>query len=619
MLNSLTLLPAILCVAVAYPDEALAHGGAYRGPDDLVPRAEKAPPPFPGLPPNRPGGRRFAPDFTLWYYWWEFNKAPFLARQAGSSEAGSLASSDAGLADEDRKRILDAITKVLADPGNNREIHSAGLMALAKVARRSAPPGTFRAFVSNPDQEKSETAVIAMGVAGLQEAVPELLALAADNRQGRTLSGRKLVHFRTRAFACYALGLIARQSQDIALQGKIFAAMKGLASQSRSVRVDIRTAALTAIRLLRLDGSERGKQLLAQAVGFLRAFIDKSDKEEMGRMRAHAVAALASLVHRYGEEWGESKRKLIQLLDERKTNSYIQQSAVLGLGLLARPDDAEVGAALRRYSRKGKDQQARYFTCISLGRMGGSQNKTFLAQPFLHPTDPRSIQKLELPWRALGLAILEEKARRVDPEHSADLPLAKGIHRYFRDVRIPTVAAALSLTLGVLRYEPATVDIVDRFKKIEPGRVTAGYFCLALGLMHDKGSQDLIRSLVDPASRRVALLRQGSCALGQLDDRASAPRLIRILGHERMLLSVSGAAAMALRRISDKPTIDTLLELAGDGSQPSLPRAFAVVTLGLLADRKPFPWNHAFLAGLNYRAMVETLSGAQRNGILDIL
>ena len=75
---------------------------------------------------------------------------------------------------------------------------------------------------------------------------------------------------------------------------------------------------------------------------------------------------------------------------------------------------------------------------------------------------------------------------------------------------------------------------------------------------------------------------------------------------------------MALGRVSDKKTIETLIELAEDGSRQDLPRAYAVVTLGLLADDEPLPWNHAFLPGLNYRAMVETLSG-HGSGILDIL
>lgn len=620
MSHPLLLLPAILCAAVSCPNLALAHGGVYRGPQELVPPTVQAPPPdLPGFPPKRLGGTRIGPDLTLWQYWWEFHKEVFLGRRMGSAQAGGSGKDDARLDGKDRKRILDRLTRFLESPDTSRQIHAASLIAMARIARKSAPLRTFREFLAHPDQERSETAVLAMGVTGLDEAAEDLLALAADTPRGCTLSRRKEVSRRTRAFACYALGLIARQSPDMALQGRILMAMQALASQTLTVGVDIRTAALSSIRWLHFDKSQRGKQLLSQTAGFLQSFIDKDDPQEIGRVRAHAVTAWATLVHEDAEQRDACRRKLIQLIDRLETNSYVQQSAVLGLGLLPSPKEAEVRDALLRYHHKGKDRQARNLVCISLGRMGGAKNRTFLSQPFLDPSFNQSIPKQEIAWRALGLAILEEDMRRADPKHRPDLELTKGIHAVFRVRKDPRIAAPLALVLGILRYEPAVEDIADQFKQIEPSSETAGYLCLALGLMHDRDSQPLIRSVLDPASRRFSLLRQSSRALGLLDDRDAVPGLIRILQHPRMPLSVSAAAARALQHLGDRSTIEILLPLAEDTRRSDLPRALAIVTLGLLADESPRSWNDAFLPGLNYRAMVKTLSSKQGNGILDIL
>jgi len=613
------LLPTILSAAIACLSLARAHGGVYRGPDDLVPRPVQAPPPdLPGLPPKSLSGVRIGPDLTRWQYWWEFHKEFFLRRGSRTAEAARPASGSAGLDAKDRKRILDRLHKALAAANTGPKVRAASLIALAKVAGKAAPLPTFLAFVADPDQETSETAVIAMGIAGLDQAATDLLALAADDTRGRSLSGRKVVYFRTRAFACLALGLIARQSQDMAMQGRILTAMEALASRRQTTAVDIRTAALTAIRLLHFDRSQGGKQLLTQATDYLRAFIDKD--KELGRVQAHAVTAWATLVQRNGTKREEIERRLIQLIDRRRTSVYIQQSAILGLGLLADPQDTGVSEALRRYRRKGKDRQARHLVSISLGRIGGAKNKSFLAQPFLDSAFENSIPRLEIPWRALGLAILEENARRSDPTHRPDIELAKGIHQRFRRSQNPNVVAGLSLVLGILRYGPATEDIADRFKKTERSIETAGYLCLALGLMHDSGFQNLIRSGMDPDNRSATtLLRQGSRALGLLEDRSAASDLIRILQHPRMLVSVHSAAALALERLGGQSMVKTLLPLAEDTNRSDLSRAFAIATLGLLADTSPLPWNDAFLPGLNYRAMVETLSSKRGEGILDIL
>ena len=96
---------------LAFPSVSDAHGGNYRGPGDTVPPAGggsggggAGPAPGPAGPagpspttPSAPGpvgpgatpgatntqivtggGGQVGPDLTLWSFWWEFNKEPYL-------------------------------------------------------------------------------------------------------------------------------------------------------------------------------------------------------------------------------------------------------------------------------------------------------------------------------------------------------------------------------------------------------------------------------------------------------------------------------------------------------------------------------------------------------------
>ncbi|MBZ0152670.1 MAG: hypothetical protein K8J09_14190, partial [Planctomycetes bacterium] len=76
--------------------------------------------------------------------------------------------------------------------------------------------------------------------------------------------------------------------------------------------------------------------------------------------------------------------------------------------------------------------------------------------------------------------------------------------------------------------------------------------------------------------------------------------------------------ATAIGRIGDRRSLDTLTKLLADASRAPLPRAFAAVALGCIADRADLPWTSKISLDINYRAVVETLLDTQ-SGILDLL
>ncbi len=61
-----------------------------------------------------------------------------------------------------------------------------------------------------------------------------------------------------------------------------------------------------------------------------------------------------------------------------------------------------------------------------------------------------------------------------------------------------------------------------------------------------------------------------------------------------------------------------LKKMMGNEEFTKLTRAFAVVALGMVADKGRLPWNSKIGANINYRAVVETLTESG-TGILDIL
>ncbi|MEZ5989589.1 MAG: HEAT repeat domain-containing protein [Planctomycetota bacterium] len=663
-----TLAVATLTAAVIGGDPGLAaHGGTYRGPGDFVPPGQKSgsgktgspsgpstptpgtpSTPTPGNPPrttgggssplgptNGPGrsgtpttqgGYELGADLSRWEFWWELNKDPFLELKRrihdslpstgpgdfvmGPGQRRNRASSLAPNA-TDKQQVLAVLKQLLADPDSNRDIVSSCLMAIAKVGGDTSVLPSFRAFLPDADQEKRETAALAMGITGLKEAVPDLTALALDDEQGRKLVGGR-VDYRTRSFALYGLGLVAHANHDLDLQRQVLATAKTVLDAGDEVRRDEKVAALNALRLLALGGTSEGETATRlEVVGFLREFFHR-EKRETDLVRSHALTALAAQCRDDDPDRGAVLDDLVALVRDRHRKSWIHQSTVLALGRLARPEDAEACDALRRYQRDGKDATARGFAAISLGEVGGEANRAFL---YGHLRAERT-KDMDKPWLAFGLAVMDFRGRVAGPGHDPDRAGADAVLAELRGMRNRAFQAGLALALGIMRNLEAVPDIEAALRDTnEDG--PKGYFCVALGLLGSHESKDLLVEVLDGAMRRDELLTQTSIALGLLGDKEVGRTLTKRLEQDNVV-AVYSAIATSLGWIGDRYSISPLVRLAEDRAHKDLPRAFACVALGLVADKEPLPWNSKIAVGANYRASVETLSGSG-TGILDIL
>jgi len=640
----------------------MVHGGVYRGPEDTVPpnpgggstgrgggsgpttpNGPNGPtPPTPGTTPStggagiptptggprggrgRPttsGGVGLGPNLAQWQYWWEFNRDRFLRLKDALYAPGRPTTGTVGFAHgrgsfetkvnlapgtKDRERIADTLIKLL-DGDPTRDIVSSALIGLAKVDGSGKSLPVFERFLAEADQEKRETAAIAMGISGDLGAVPKLLDLARDTKKGRQLVKRAEVDTRTRAFACYGLGLICQKTANLRVKREVFAAMRDMIQTgvAHHARRDLIVAPLQAIRLLRPAG-----ELTDEAVAFLTEFMELPDSKVYAHVRSHAYVALAKLLKRGDAKAATVAKVMAKKLEDRKQKQWIHQSAILALGCIATPDQTEVTDALKWYFTSGKDPQARGFAAIALGQIGGNNNRSFLLQRIRH------CKQGYRPWVALGLAVLAHDSR-ADDYAEADGVIGETILEEFRKTKVQMRAAAMAIALGIVGYKDAAWDIMDRMLAIKHQSEPAGYMAVALGLLREGRAREQIQAVLDGATRRPELLGKCAVALGLLGDKDVAVTLAQRI-REPHTVAVYSALARGLGYIGDRRTVRPLIEMATDTKLKQLPRAFAAAALGLIGDTEPMPWNAPLSVDNNYRANVETLTGAGA-GVLDIL
>ena len=301
------------CVSLLIlPTPVFAHGGKYRGPQDIVPpgarggpttggpsipgpvtpgpRAPGAPIPVgpttpgsaPGAPntggPRAPGigsgprtgprGIQLSADLSKWQFWWEFNKDPFInlkdsihapMTSTGSDEffLGATRRIDSKDSTKPSRSdiqevVLPALKRSL-EISDNRDINSACMIALAKIGRDHNEFDIlpiFKERLTRPDQEIRETAALAMGISGMKKAKDLLIDLAWDTETGRRACGRMQVDTRTRSFACYSLGLLAYSNDSIDLKRECFEALDKILSDDKIRDRNLKVASITGMSLL---------------------------------------------------------------------------------------------------------------------------------------------------------------------------------------------------------------------------------------------------------------------------------------------------------------------------------------------------------------------------------
>ncbi|MEO0479891.1 MAG: HEAT repeat domain-containing protein [Planctomycetota bacterium] len=616
--------------------------------------------------PVTSGGGAGGTDLTPWSFWWEFNKDPYLnlrdsihsddiISDSGEYFLGEGLESEANgtLAPTD-SQIFNRIIPVLAstlEATEDDDIQSSCLIALAKIGRDTDSVKVleiFRQYLPDNSQEIQETAALSMGISRREEAVPTLAHLVADDAEGRVLCGDGGdVSDRTRSFAAYALGLIASSTANNDVKRSVFEAVKPILEDTDIADRNIRVAAVNTLALMRPKlTDEKGALLFSDVSEALLTYwgrkLGKSDQviqshvplaiaklfdeESLGQMSIDEVPGLRDLHSRCREEF-------LAVLRGRKSDkeaNEVIQSAAMALGLMAEPIDidpndlkgsvddqvrldAQTAQALLEYSRRGTNQQAKFFCQIGMAKQGGLYHRDNLIR-----IARRTANRVEQGWAAISLGVLAFEAREEGRDVGA-ATIGEALTELL-DAKNDTVLGAASVALGLCGHTAAEDQLLLLLEDKKSIDELAGYVSIGLALMDAGSAQQPLRDLVSISVRRDLRLQQAAIALGKLRDRKASSQLIDIVEQdERPTVQKMAAISAALSFIGDRNTVEPLIRILENESITPLARAFAASALGGVADLEPLPWNSKIGVDLNYRAAVESLTNSVGTGVLDIL
>lgn len=610
-----------------------AHGGQYRGPGAPVgpPGAGPAPAtPASGQPGT--GAGPSIPDAVSWQQWWEFNKDPYVQQRIGPR--GPTTGSDdfylgqrreEGWVDtlqpadaEVRGRIVPALVALL-EAETNRDVQTACLMALGKIGLDA--PGidleqVIAARISRDDQEVRETAALALGISKRPRALPMLASLLRNDADGKRLCKKDDVGDRTRAFAAYGLGLLARADDHAERKQQAHDLLWAVLNEKELKSRDLRVAAVTGLGLLCDPESGSHKRLAWLVVEELLEWYQRDLGRSDEAIQAHAPVAIGRLLGRGNSQLHRRcKDHFITTLNApNKRANPILQSAALALGMLAmapeeEAEDAVSSRALQAFWEKGTDRLARAFAVAALGRIGGAANRAWLSLAY-----QRGNRTTERPWLALSLGLIAHKTAATD---EPDATVARMLMEDLPDAAKQEVQGALAVALGLTGYPPAVPTMLRLLRESEHDETLAGYFCIGVALLGDQTTVPTLTSILERSQRRPFLLLQAAVGLGRLGDRNANERLLAMLKKSESL-AVLSAIANAIGQIGDRRAIEPLIAMSKDQELTKLARAFVAAALGGVGDRSPLPWNLPLSRDSNYGEPVDTLSNGA-TGVLDIL
>ena len=602
-------------------------------------------------------------DFTLWSFWWEFNKEPYLNLKAHVHDEGVVTGSEIWFLGEGnkmrakdtlkpteaqiRERIVPALCATLEKETNN-DIVTGCLIALAKIGDASNESGEsrfegiLRKFLADKNQEISETAAVALGILANPKSIPTLERLLLDSDDGRRLVGQPEVRYRTRSFAAYGLGLIGARTGSEEDRRSIIAILRRVLESDRTKTRDIKVSCVIALGMVPLETIESWLQPLEKGslpapedsrLAQIEYMLALLNGEQDHMLRAHCPTALARLIHGLPPEQYQIYREriasdLIERVDsQKKEHVEVVQSAVLALGLIGTNDGEE---PLDRKIRETlatvpKEEQARNFAMIALAKIGGRTapgakdpeggmeyvTKALLAQL----SEGKSGAKA---WAGLSCGVMARALQDAKISSSRISTLQGAVRMALEDEKDPSRIGAFAIAAGIMGDVESAKALAKRLDS-EKEDAARGYVAIGLGLMNARDAIEKIQKIVDESKYRPDLLKQAAIALGLLGDKEVATRLASLLQESRSL-ATQASISKALGFIGDQRSIEPLVLMLQDDRLTESARSFAAVALGIVGDKEPLPWNTKIGLDLNYRASTQTLTDpGMGTGILDIL
>lgn len=593
------------------------------------------------MPPGVGGGPTTqAPDARVdpadWRTWWRFNGEAYVDLKSLLGLLDRATSADPserfGLTQEAvEQHALPALWSVLQKGGDTAMVRAA-MLALARVESSwTVPDGQSWSFiapqmVANEHQETAEAAVIALGVAGREKGVPQLIGILRDTPEARAELKVKSIDFRRRALAAYALALIGRNDANAAQRAEIVRALMGNLHAKATAPYDVQLASLIALGLVPLashgenaeDMDVEGHVCRGEQLAFLLSYL--KDERRQASLRAQAVIPLARLSQDATDADADAIRAaLLEPLGARsRAPDEVKQSCVIALGLLGDGDedalDCEIRGALHRAAAQD-DRLARSVALISLAKVVGRPGRGFNEGKSLAEAQELLLARLirgdatQRAWAALAVGVLgstlADHNRTLPEDFSATLRMALG------NLKSKEEAGAHCLGLGLLRDRDARDVLRERLDK---GRDegTRGCAALALGLAGASNAIEPLRELLT-ATPPSSAYPSAALAL-RLAGQRNVPADFIARAEKRPLTTEHIRIAAILGNLGDGRALPALAALAKDESAKPELRTAAAEAIGELCDTRGRHWTSALSTDLHYRLLSSTLLSYSGNG-----
>lgn len=596
-------------------------GGPYKPGDSIGAPGPQTPPPKVPPPTSGPGGsggvgggspggfggptsgggssgkkNRGTATWDRWETWWEFNKDPFIHRQArigaslteqegvltGAGERRRAARWDRPTRDDVQEIIVPVLRRALLE--SEAEILDSAAIALGRILRAEDAGHVFddlKHALSSPHPTVRQSAILGLGVSGHRAAVPVLWEIMNDTRKGRALlrSGSG-VQTTERAFAALALGYVSGP--------EMVPQLMRLIERASDQNVEVVASAVLALGLV----PEAGQDVVPFFAGLLQN--ERIDR----RIRAQVPITLGRL----GEAAEPMVPTLVKIAADKKAGNDLRRSSVIALGRLTSAAETEVVQALRRLVRDDSDAMLRHFALIALGEMGArslsderrekeaaDDVRAYLSSEVADPS-----HSVDLPWVALAAGILGRSYSAGSNERNE---LIDDIGSLFEKTGNPSTQGALAISLGLLEGRQRAAAVLARFEDSNDAW-QSGFLAVSLGLMGCQEAREaLTERMVEDENPHLRV--EVATALAMLGDVEAADRLLAMLD-EAPTFAVTGSVARALGRVGDRRVMMPLLALVEDDSRSEAVRGFSCVAVGLIAEKSALPWNAPLSVGSNY-------------------
>jgi HEAT repeat protein len=590
---------------------AFAHGGVWRPPGgDVTQPGGAGAPTTGGRTGVTTGGtaRKGSPVLDRWDAWWYFQREAYLPRHTTGRDAattgaagyltGRAASPEpaAGplLPDPARARVLPILVAALTD--RSAEVVDAAAVALGRSVETAAG-GPFldplARTLAHPHRTPREAAALGLGILGGPEAAAMLREIAADTPQGRKLCGATgPLDELLRSLAALGLGL-TNQPENVSVLAKL----AGAPDSSR----ELAASAVLALGLHRDAASAAASELLKLLED---AALDRE-------VRAQAPIALHRLPGTRG-----FLPKLVEMVGNPATHVELSRSLVIALGNLAVPEEVEVADALLAVARRHPDGPTRHFAMLALGRLferrgelgeAGRESRRKAQECLLAELrDPDRRTSRPFAAIALGLIGRGDRVHARDGGCSALTQLAaRRMIELLDEERDPSLRGALAIALGLIDPPEAGPKLRAELD-VAADPVLKSHFSTAVALLGEREAIPRLRELLQDRSLQPGVRIDVARALGMLGDVQFERQLLELLAKADDIPQAA-AYAKALGLLGGSGAIDALVELAEQEQLPEFRRAFAVVSLGLLAEKTELPWNAAYLIDANFTTVLRPL------------